>query len=304
MKENLDYKDQLDQTSKKIERAKQNWEKVRKRLHLIRFMKITQKTADLSRKKSLKGDLFKEKEIILDYEDNTIPYYIVDPRSRWKELWDYMITLIYLPVLLIDTLNLGYAFNLSTYNRSLLMVIDCLFLIDTLVGLFTTFKKEDSSFKTYEKKLTKVIYGRLKFTLFIDWMASLPGLVTYEMKVYPSVLKLLRLLRVKDIIQAKNDFFERITQNMDRLKKEQKLRTYQLISFFVFTILMFHILTCLKLLTQHDVLSYNDISDLQAAYDTQDRSNYDLYVGSFYFNIVTISTCGYGNDPSTSPEYI
>ena len=156
--------------------------------------------------------------IIQIHKDNAaiLPMYLIHPESHWRQLWDAFMLALVLYYAVITPINISY--DNSPFNVLVLeLVFNTFFILDIVLGFFTTFKHDRGPLAgRYEVSHRSVILKYAKTWLLIDLLASIPVELIFEAATSSSAdeadgltlhrlvrllrgIKLFRILRVKRI---------------------------------------------------------------------------------------------------------
>jgi hypothetical protein len=261
-------------------------------LALLKFINVSKTSADKNLRRSIRGgNAAPTPKVLIEGESHPLPSYIIKPTAKTKQYWDYFMSLMLLFCIWLDFINIGFYFKIHSYNKPVLLTFDCLFLIDTVIQMFTTYHVHEGAFETYERSILKIFITHIRTVMIFDWVANMPGLITLENNTNWYYIKLVRIVRIKKVLQMKNDIVEMLTKNVEKQKKLKQMKKYNLVSFFFAILSMFHILTCIKLLL--DIRYGGVMIDPNVTPSTFDL--FSVYVNSLYYIIVTLTTCGYGD---------
>ena len=226
-------------------------------------------------------------------EDEKKKNFIILPDSKFKKLWDSLIALPY-----------KLAFEDSNTNKEDVVdiIVDILLGIDLVLNFFSAYYDSEENLVKSRKK---IIIKYLKGWFIIDFISIFPffliinnnkaSSITRLSKVskIPKIYKLLKLTKLLRITKmSKKGNVSSITKVF--LEKFKINANVEKLIFFLLTfILLAHLSTCIWFL----VAKLEDLSPdcwvVRLGYI--DSSNFQIYILSFYWTLMTVTTVGYGD---------
>ena len=232
-------------------------------------------------------------------EEDDIKYYSfhLDLTGDFKRTWDMIIFFFILYSIIF------YPYLISFVYRSLHMekeiISECVFLIDFLLNFFTSFHDIEENNIT---NLKEIIINYLKDCFFIDFITCIPfsliisiyqqmnPLLNYENDnniKFLICLQWIGLLRVFRLEKKDADGF------ITKINVFDNTRNNRLLKSSLYFFLIVHITSCLWVFIGK-IQSSSGLNWI-IGNEFQDYGNWDLYVASFYFNLVTVYSIGYGD---------
>jgi hypothetical protein len=251
------------------------------------------------------SDEMSEEELMSD-EDKS---WVIRDDSKPKMIWDLLMIVVILYSVTIDPYISAFStkFNSQLTTETLLqIIIDFLFLCELILNFFTPFYKND----VLVENQRKIMLNYLKSWFILDFISAFPSsLILYlsEFKtseggeqskhnivLTKSIFRLTRLYRLIRWFKVFRIF--KLFQYGGKFPVDFQLNKNSGINrmfkfSFIFLILS-HISSCIwiyiaKLEGVHDSWIY--------VFNLEDAENVDVYIASYYYNLVTIYTIGYGD---------
>jgi CRP-like cAMP-binding protein len=235
-------------------------------------------------------------------EDEKKKNFIILPDNKFKKLWDSLIALVILYSSICTPYKIAFIDTNSSKEDFVDIIVDVLLGIDMILNFFSAYyDSEENLVKTRRKIIIKYLKGWFiidfisifPFYLIInnDKASSLTRLskVSKIPKIY-KLLKLTKLLRITKMSKKGN--VSSITKVF--LEKFKINANVEKLIFFLLTfILLAHLSTCFWYL----VAKFEDLSPdswvVRLGYI--DSSNFQIYILSFYWTLMTVTTVGYGD---------
>jgi hyperpolarization activated cyclic nucleotide-gated potassium channel 1 len=244
------------------------------------------------------------KELALSQE-LALPWYLFSPKTSFFYVWNLLIagllvyTATYMPYRI--------AFQDPVYFDGITLfetIVDFIFIADILVTCLSSYKNDKGE---YEASLKVIMIAYLRTWFFIDVFSSFPMglaefLLGYEgssqnmanrlarLTRLPRVYKLVRILRLSKLSQVYkgNPFYEEMQDWFDVNGKFLRF-----IKFAVQVILFIHFFACFFYFAARIENLSPDTWIYKLGF--QDKSEFSLYLTSFYWATATITTIGYGD---------
>jgi hypothetical protein len=173
-------------------------------------------------------------------------------------------------------------------------LMDALFITEIILNFFTPYKVGEKEIKNQKK----MALHYLKTRFFFDAISSIPNSLMSALGI--SNMKSLRLLKVVRMIKLVKWLGALKVSNKEQDDLEDGSFD-RIIKFMLFFIILTHISTCVWIYVGLSLES-REQSSWVAVFGLLDNPNFDIYVCSLYYNMVTITTIGYGDIRSTSVE--
>jgi len=189
----------------------------------------------ISKKQNIKGK----------YEREKMNPVLISPKNKVKLGWDFILAILFLLSLLLDTWNIGYDLIKVEFYSSFIATLDAWFLLDNTVALLTTYSLHSPK-RRLQTSLPRVILYRLKGRFLPDSMLSILGFfLPIQSSFY--YFRLLRYpVRFRQFQKVKRRILRGLTQNKERRKEIHRLCS--LVSFLFIIFLIFHLVSCISLL--------------------------------------------------------
>lgn len=232
--------------------------------------------------------------------------FIIYPDETFKKFWDFIIffLLMYTAVILPYTVCFVESEIFSAIGIAE-TVIDFLFLVDLILNFFSAYLNELGMIVDDHKEIvTNYISGYFIFDflssipiqLIINYAQSSINNRKFGLARFYKILRLTRLIkmfRVKKYDRILTYFFSHFNLNISYSK---------IIFMFIMTFLIVHITSCFWFFL-------NKIEDYNHGWifnnNFQDKSDFELYLISFYWSCYTLFTIGFGDiKPSSTVEKI
>jgi CRP-like cAMP-binding protein len=235
-------------------------------------------------------------EETLKIEENNMPgRFYIDPSSNFKTMWSLLIFFLVLYSVIVTPVII--AFSIDDYNILVIdTVIDCIFLVDTFLHFFIPFHGANTKFiyNPYE-----IIKHYLSTWFIFDLLTSLPiRLITHDSsgKNIEKLFRLTRLFRLGKWLKVarlmkllQNNRMVEIVMNIEIISIIQINRV---VKFIIILLMMVHISSCLWIYVGN-VIDTGDTWII--ANGLADAGNFDVYICSLYFIMLTILSIGYGD---------
>ena len=235
-------------------------------------------------------------------EDEKKKNFIILPDSKFKKLWDSLIALVILYSSICTPYKLAFEDSNSNKEDVVDIIVDILLGIDLVLNFFSAYYDSEENLVKSRKK---IIIKYLKGWFIIDFISIFPffliinnnkaSSITRLSKVskIPKIYKLLKLTKLLRITKmSKKGNVSSITKVF--LEKFKINANVEKLIFFLLTfILLAHLSTCIWFL----VAKLEDLSPdcwvVRLGYI--DSSNFQIYILSFYWTLMTVTTVGYGD---------
>mmetsp|Transcript_20158 Transcript_20158/g.37491 ORF Transcript_20158/g.37491 Transcript_20158/m.37491 type:complete len:687 (+) Transcript_20158:5903-7963(+) len=233
-----------------------------------------------------------------------LPWYLLSPSSFFCSTWGVIVcvmlayTVTYMPYR-IGFLDPVY-FDAETVFD---IIVDFVFIIDSILNCFITYKIEGEGFET---SIRKVLYNYATNWLVFDVISCVPVslIEVYEgeqasakttnslVKIarLPRLYKILRVIRISKVtnLLKRHPIYEKLTDYIDL-----HVIVFKFLKFFLMCLLCIHNLACIWHMTaKFDNFSY-ETWVIRLGY--ADKSNLQRYLASFYWATTTLATVGYGD---------
>ena len=235
-------------------------------------------------------------------EDEKKKNFIILPDSKFKKLWDSLIALVILYSSICTPYKLAFEDSNTNKEDVVDIIVDILLGIDLVLNFFSAYYDSEENLVKSRKK---IIIKYLKGWFIIDFISIFPffliinnnkaSSITRLSKVskIPKIYKLLKLTKLLRITKmSKKGNVSSITKVF--LEKFKINANVEKLIFFLLTfILLAHLSTCIWFL----VAKLEDLSPdcwvVRLGYI--DSSNFQIYILSFYWTLMTVTTVGYGD---------
>ena len=235
-------------------------------------------------------------------EDEKKKNFIILPDSKFKKLWDSLIAIVILYSSICTPYKLAFEDSNTNKEDVVDIIVDILLGIDLVLNFFSAYYDSEENLVKSRKK---IIIKYLKGWFVIDFISIFPfyliinnnkaSSITRLSKVskIPKIYKLLKLTKLLRITKmSKKGNVSSITKVF--LEKFKINANVEKLIFFLLTfILLAHLSTCIWFL----VAKLEDLSPdcwvVRLGYI--DSSNFQIYILSFYWTLMTVTTVGYGD---------
>ena len=235
-------------------------------------------------------------------EDEKKKNFIILPDSKFKKLWDSLIAIVILYSSICTPYKLAFEDSNTNKEDVVDIIVDILLGIDLVLNFFSAYYDSEENLVKSRKK---IIIKYLKGWFIIDFISIFPfyliinnnkaSSITRLSKVskIPKIYKLLKLTKLLRITKmSKKGNVSSITKVF--LEKFKINANVEKLIFFLLTfILLAHLSTCIWFL----VAKLEDLSPdcwvVRLGYI--DSSNFQIYILSFYWTLMTVTTVGYGD---------
>jgi hypothetical protein len=278
----------------KRDRIDQLWGVARKQIYKKQvFIGAARNVVSKKAQEDIAGAEINNTTFKAEKQKSQLPFYLIDPTNIYLRWWIFFIDLVTIYFIFITPVFIVFSDYMTTKVRVVEFCLDILYLIDIIRCFFTA--------EHGEKVLYKIFLLKLYSPLIVDLATTIPALVTFE-SYKTQFPKLFRISHIGSLTKP-IDFFSQLILKKRGINKQRLQDLSDSFKLVVFTVTCAHILACLWLyIGRHDVENgwvYNT--------DNNFRVNADghLYIASFYFTIVTLTTVGYGDySGNTTKEYI
>ena len=235
-------------------------------------------------------------------EDEKKKNFIILPDSKFKKLWDSLIAIVILYSSICTPYKLAFIDSNSNKEDVVDIIVDVLLGIDLVLNFFSAYYDSEENLVKSRKK---IIIKYLKGWFAIDFISIFPFFLIInnnkassisrlsKVSKIPKIYKLLKLTKLLRITKmSKKGNVSSITKVF--LEKFKINANVEKLIFFLLTfILLAHLSTCIWFL----VAKLEDLSPdswvVRLGYI--DASNFQIYILSFYWTLMTVTTVGYGD---------
>ena len=235
-------------------------------------------------------------------EDEKKKNFIILPDSKFKKLWDSLIAIVILYSSICTPYKLAFIDSNSNREDVVDIIVDVLLGIDLVLNFFSAYYDSEENLVKSRKK---IIIKYLKGWFAIDFISIFPFFLIInnnkassisrlsKVSKIPKIYKLLKLTKLLRITKmSKKGNVSSITKVF--LEKFKINANVEKLIFFLLTfILLAHLSTCIWFL----VAKLEDLSPdswvVRLGYI--DASNFQIYILSFYWTLMTVTTVGYGD---------
>ena len=215
--------------------------------------------------------------------------YILDPLGTWRVRWSFVIIVLVIYSILMVPFRIGWVSDESTAGAIADYCIDALFLVDIFVNFNTAYVDDVSEIMVYEYDRIARRYIRSWF--LVDFICCFPlevlmDDITVKSANYFHSFKLLRFLRFVRLTKllrtntVGNDEFFQLHRPL-----------FNLLVLAIQIMFICHVFACIW----HYIAVDEPISWITDCLHPSETSNFDTYVASLYFILVTMFTVGYGD---------
>ena len=231
-------------------------------------------------------------------EENELEFssFHLNRKGDFKRIWDLIIFFMCLYSVIIYPYLIS--FNVIVYMECEIF-IECIFIIDFVFNFFTSFHDEEENNIT---NLRKIIKNYSQSWFLLDFTTCIPfsllnslyqqsnqlsyNQINNSLKILKCLqwISLLRVLRI--VKRDTTDFIKKL----DIFEDSKKNR---LVKFSLYFFIIIHVTSCLWVFIGKIQLN----SDMNWIYGNEFENyiNFELYIASFYFNLVTVYSIGYGD---------
>jgi hypothetical protein len=224
--------------------------------------------------------------------------YIIHPNSYFQKYSDLVVCFSLLVMLFFTPLCAAFDYS-GLIITALDVFIDIIFTFDVIIGFFKAFHDKEDNLIFNRRKI--IVHYLLSYFIF-DFIAALPfntlisvGLIkTYD--VLWLSLRFIRLFKaMKAVALRPFRAIKKIVPKRLRLLWRRKVGSFSIMwknfykYLFIFIIIL-HILTCFWIYLGHLDPEINWFMLIK-----EGMGDRDLYIASFYFNMFTLYTVGYGD---------
>ena len=232
-----------------------------------------------------------------DQIDDEYSSFHLNYKGDFKKIWDMIIFFLILYSIIIHPYLISFAVN--NINLGYEIFLECVFLIDFIFNFFTSFRdKEDNLITNFRE----IIKNYFKIWFFIDFVTCIPfsliislsqlinPLSNYNVNNNIKILMCLQWISLLRVLRLEKKDTNEFIKQINVFKKSKNNR---LIKSSLYFFLIIHLTSCLWIFIGK-MQSNSDINWI-VGNQFQDYGNYDLYIASFYFNLVTVYSIGYGD---------
>ena len=243
---------------------------------------------------------------------------MINLESKFILFFDLFIIISYLYIFLIITFNLANTECLCNlddkinYNDILLYVVDILYISDLFISFFRSYYNFELNLIN---KKNLIVKNYLKGDFFLDFLEAIPLFIInkyiclhnsklkycykYEMTSTFFILKLASTFKILKIIKIlgikKNQALDIFLELISKYYKIE--RAILLIIDAMIYLGIVHYFVCV-----HIFIGKHSYSNWLLLTKLEDKPLINIYLGSLYFLITTITTVGYGDITCSSPE--
>jgi len=225
-------------------------------------------------------------------------YFIILPDDPFRKRWDVLIAVILVFTAVVTPYRIAMYDNDSLTYVLVDASIDFLFLIDIGLNFFMGYYDINDDLVDQRRVITK---SYLQTWFSIDLVSVLPinymfgtggnfnslARITRLPKLY-RLVKVFRLIRLMKVVRERNNLIKYVS---DVFKISAGFE--RLVLFAIFSFLIMHIGSCFWIIQAKLSDDYFNTWLFANAYI--DKTNFEVYIASFYFLVATITTVGFGD---------
>ena len=247
-------------------------------------------------------DSFSDEDIEEIFKE--VDTYTIDIKGKFKLYWEIIKLILIVYSIIITPFLFAFYLQKSNIFKGIQLIMDVFFTLDILIKFFSEyFDENETIIINYEKIFLNYLTGNFLF----DFMTAIPFLAIrffrygwrnlFNNYFNYSTEGIFNWLKVFKLIELINSY------RFINLKLSNDSKINRVLKSAIVFICLAHISACLWIYLGRCELNIdkNWINSISL----QDSSFIDIYIASFYFNLVTIYTIGYGDIlASNDLEYI
>ena len=222
--------------------------------------------------------------------------FIIHQHTMYKFVWDSMVLFLFFYSIILYPICLCFSIKnsfLFIFQIFLILV----FSIDLLQNFFTTYYDHDENLI---KNFRKIRQNYLKGFFIIDILSIFVSyfilFILKESEFEQNFIKtfiFIIIICINSTRLIKLQHYTKIGNLFSKFKFFKDNRIHRIVKSFLLLFLIIHSISCLFVLIGNCYLfGTNNWIDNNGF---RDLSNFDIYIASFYYNLVTICTIGYGD---------
>lgn len=212
-----------------------------------------------------------------DEKENKGSWLVRNPHSPFVTVVDFIADMAYIVSFFNVLYIVGSKMVFLYLVRPIELVIDFILFFDMILRFFTAFENENGYVKDLRTIAVKYLSNRFVF----DFLAIVPGLVTFELvpMLYP--LKLFRYLQLPRFFEQFHNLMRSLTKWCKIVDRHTVANFVKIIKAMVIMLLNIHFFVCFWVLVTDDKDDWEE--------------SLNVYVNGIYFITTTFTSIGYGD---------
>ena len=224
--------------------------------------------------------------------------FIICANGKFKKIWDLFIFLIMMYSVIVYPYLLCFLEKRGFIEILVEIMVDFFFIVDFFLNFFTSFYDNEENIITNHRA---IIYNYLNKWFILDLLTSIPFsfIIDLILLKYPNnnenyfqflkILMCLKWLKLLSVLKLKKEDSHQYITKIDLFEDS---RNNGLFIFILYFTLLIHISSCIWVF-----IGKFEIDAVNWIYGNGfgNYNNWDIYVASIYFNLVTIYSIGYGD---------